>query len=434
MGGPDDSGTVDARGAEPSRRKRRVGGLLRTRDFGLLWVGESTSAVGSSITTVALPLVAVATLHASPATVALLTASSWLPWLLIGLPAGVWVDRWPRRRTLLIANVVSAVVLVTVPIAAWADVLTMATLLVVALLAGTAGIFLNVAFNAFLPHLVSGDDLVEGVAKLQTSGSVAQVAGPGLGGLLAQAVGAVSGVLVDSVTFLVSAACLLGVRPEPEPRPAAADRHGMRRQIAEGIGFILRGPLLRAILVVAAVTNFAMLGITALRVVYLVRTDGAAPGTVGLVIGIGSLGAVVGAAIAARASRRFGSARTYLVANLVAAPFILLLPVGGLAVFAVGSFVVAGGATVSNVMTMTFRGHVVPVHMLGRVTAASRLFVFGAIPFGAVTSGLLAATFGVRAAMWALAVLYAVTPLPLLATPVRVLRDFPRRVRMDAVS
>src|SRR5690348_14916199 len=126
-----------------------VAGLLRTRNFALLWIGQSTSAIGSAITTVALPLVAISTLHAGPGMVALLTAATWLPWLLIGLPAGVWVDRWPRRRTLLIADIVSAVVLVAVPIAAWTDVLTMAMLLAAALLAGIAGVFANVAFNAF---------------------------------------------------------------------------------------------------------------------------------------------------------------------------------------------------------------------------------------------------------------------------------------------
>lgn len=437
MPAPTDSDTGDSAGTPDrnvSSANRPVGGLLRTRNFGLLWVGESTSAVGSSITTVALPLVAVSTLHASPAMVTLITASSWLPWLLIGLPAGVWVDQWPRRRTLLIANVASAVVLITIPVAAWANVLTMTVLLVAALLAGTAGIFFNVAFNAFLPHLVSSEDLMEGNSKLQTSASVAQVAGPGLGGLLAQAAGAVNGILIDSFTFLVSAACLLGLRPEPEPRRSAVDRPRMLRQIADGIGFIMRGPLLKAILMVAATTNFAMLGITALRVVYLVRTDGAAPGTVGIVIGLGSLGGVVGAALASRVSRRFGSARTYLVANVAVAPFVLLLPLGGLALFAVGSFVVSAGATAANVMTMTFRGNFVPAHLLGRVTAASRIFVFGTIPLGAVTSGLLASALGIRPAMWALTVLYALTPLPLLATPVRTLRDFPGRAAHEVVN
>lgn len=414
---------------KPASRHRPVGGLLRTRNFALLWIGESTSAFGSSITTVALPLVAISTLQADAAMVSLLTAATWLPWLLIGLPVGVWVDRWPRRRTLGIANLVSAVVLVTIPIAAWTNVLTMTMLLVAALLAGTAGIFLNVAFNAFLPHLVSSEDLMEGNSKLQTGASVAHVVGPGLGGLLAQAAGAVSGVLIDAFTFLVSAACLLAIRSKPEPRPSAGDHPAMLRQIAEGIGFIMRGSLLRAMLAVAALTNFAMLGITALRVVFLVRTEGVAPGTVGFVIGVGSLGGILGAALASRVSRRFGSARTYLVANLAAAPFVLLLPLGGhgwgLTLFAAGSFVALAGATMSNVMTMTFRGNFVPAHLLGRVTAASRIFVFGTIPLGAVTAGILASTLGIQAAMWTLAVLYVITPLPLLTTPARTLRDFP---------
>jgi MFS family permease len=416
---------------EPVPRHSPVGGLLRTRNFALLWIGESTSAVGSAITTVALPLVAVSTLHAGPAMVALLTAAAWLPWLLIGLPAGVWVDRWPRRRTLAIADIVSAVVLVIIPIAAWTNVLTMTMLLVAALLAGTAGVFFNVAFNAFLPHLVCAQDLLEGNAKLQSSASVALVVGPGLGGLLAQAAGAVSGILIDSFTFLVSAACLLGLRPEPQPHPSVSGHPGMLRQIAEGIGFIMRGRLLQAMLVVAAVTNFAMLGIIALRVVFLVDTDGATPATAGFVIGVGSLGGILGAALASRAARRFGSARTYLVVNVAAAPFILLLPLGGhgwrLTLFAAGSFVTLAAATMSNVLTMTFRGTFVPAYLLGRVTAASRIFVFGTIPLGAATAGLLASALGIRAAMWALAVLYLITPLPLLATSARTLRDFPSK-------
>lgn len=413
----------------PARRDRGVGGLLRTRNFALLWIGESASALGSAITTVALPLVAVSTLNAGPAMVALITASTWLPWLLIGLPAGVWVDRWPRRRTLLFANLASAVVLVVVPIAAWTGVLTMAMLLVAALLAGTAGVFFNVAFNAFLPHLVGADDLLEGNAKLQTSTSVALVAGPGLGGLLAQSVGAVSGILVDAVTFLVSAACLLGLRAAPEPRPHVGDRPGMLRQIGEGIAFIMRGRLLQIMVAVAAAMNFAMMGITALRVVFLVRTLGAPPATAGLVIGAGSLGAILGAVVASRLARRFGNARTYVVANLAAAPFVVLLPAGGhgwgLALFAVGSFVAVAGATVSTVMTVTFRGTFVPAHLLGRVTAASRIFVFGTMPLGASAAGLLASAAGIRAALWVFAGLYVIAALPLLAPSVRTRRKFP---------
>src|SRR5580693_8683873 len=161
----------------PAASRKPVGGLLRTRNFGLFWVGESVSGLGSAITTVALPLVAVSTLHASTGMVALLTAANWLPWLLFGLPAGTWVDRWPRRRTLLAADLVSAAVLAAVPVAAWAGVLDIAMLLAAALLAGTSSVFFTLAFNAWLPHLLTPADRLEGNARLQTSAQAAQVAG-----------------------------------------------------------------------------------------------------------------------------------------------------------------------------------------------------------------------------------------------------------------
>jgi MFS family permease len=407
--------------------------LLRTRNFGLFWAGESISGFGSAITTVALPLVAVSTLHASTGLVALLTAANWLPWLLIGLPAGAWVDRWRRRRTLLTADLVSAVVLAAIPIAAWAGVLDIALLLAAVLVVGTSSVFFTLAFNGYLPHLVTPDDRLEGNAKLQTSAAVAQVAGPGLGGLLTQLAGAVCGLLIDAVTFLVSAACLLSLRIGPEPGPARAERPSMVRQIAEGFQVFRQGGFLLPMLAVATMINFFTLGVFALRIVFLVRTAGAAPGTVGAVISLGSLGGILGAALASRTVSRFGSARTYLAVNIVTAPFMLLLPASGagwrLALFAIGSFAVLAGSTMSGVITVTFRGNYIPAHLLGRVTAATGFVVSGTVPLGAATAAALATAFGIRTAMWALAIGFAVTPLPLLATSMRTMRDFPTQPR-----
>lgn len=418
-----------AGGRVSAARRRPVGGLLRTRNFGLFWAGESISGFGSAITTVALPLVAVSTLHASTGLVALLTAANWLPWLLIGLPAGTWVDRWPRRRTLLAADLVSAAVLAAVPIAAWTGVLTTAMLLAAVLAAGTSSMFFTLACNAYLPHLLPSGDRLEGNAKLQTSAAAAQVAGPGLGGLLTQVAGAVCGLLIDALTFVVSAACLLSLRTGPEPRPARADRPRMVRQIAEGLEPWRHGGFLLPMLAVAAMINFGMLGVFALRIVYLVRTDGAAAGTVGALISVGSLGAILGAALASRTVSRFGSARTYLAVNVATAPFMLLLPASGpgwrLVLFATGSVVVLAGSAMSGVITFTFRGNYIPAHLLGRVTAATGFVVSGTVPLGAATAAALATAFGIRTAMWALATLFAVTPLPLLATSLRTMRDFP---------
>jgi MFS family permease len=420
----------------PSVPRRRMGGLLRTRDFGLLWAGESISGFGSAITTVALPLVAVSTLHASVGTVALLTAASWLPWTLIGLPAGTWVDRWPRRRTLLTADLVSAAVLAAIPSAAWTGVLTVTMLLAAALAAGTSSMFFSLAFNAYLPHLLTSDDRLEGNARLQTSAQAAQVAGPGLGGLLAQLAGPVCGLLADALTFLVSAACLLSLRAGPEPRPAQASRPRMIRQIAEGLDPWRHGGFLLPMLVVAATMNFAMMGVFALRIVFLVRAEGAGPGTAGVLISLGSIGGLLGAALARRAVTRFGSARTYLIVSIATAPFMLLLPATGhgwrLLLFPAGSFVVLAGLAMAGVITFTFRANYIPPHLLGRVTAATGFVVAGTVPLGAATAGALATAFGIRAALWALAALFAVLPNFLLATSLRTLRDFPDRPRQGA--
>ncbi|MFI7643868.1 MFS transporter [Nonomuraea sp. NPDC049400] len=410
-------------------KKRRLGGLLRTRNFRLLWAGESVSALGSAITTVAVPFVAVTTLHASTGEVAMLTAASWVPWFLIGLPAGTWVDRWPRRRILLAADLVSAVVLAAIPVAAWTDVLTVPMLLAAVLIIGTSSMFFTLAFNGYLPHLVAPDDRMEGNARLQTSASAAQIAGPGLGGLLTEVAGAVGGLLIDAVTFIVSAACLLGLRTTPEPRAAAGERPSMVRQLSEGLGYFKYGEFMLPMLIVAAMINIGMLGVFSLRIVFLVRAEGVAPGTVGALISLASLGGLLGAALASRVVARFGSARTYVGVNVVTAPFMLLLPASGpgwqLALFTVGSFVVMAGGTMSGIVTATFRVNYIPAHLLGRVTAASRFVISGTVPLGAAAADVLATAFGIGAAMWVLAIFFAVTPLLMLATSMRSMRDFP---------
>lgn len=409
-------------------KKRLPGGLFRTRNFALLWAGESVSGLGSAITTVAVPFLAITVLHASTGTVALLTAATWLPWFLIGLPAGTWVDRWPRRRILVSANLVSAAVLTAIPVAAWTGVLTVPMLLAAVLIAGTSSMFFTLAFNAYLPHLLAPDDRMEGNAKLQASASAAEIAGPGLGGLLTEVAGAVGGLLIDAVTFIVSAACLLRLRTTPEPR-AAGERPGMVRQLSEGLGYFKYGEFMLPMLIVAAMINLGMLGVFSLRIVFLVRAEGIAPGTVGGLISLASLGGLLGAVLASRAVARFGSARTYVGVNVVTAPFMLLLPASGpgwrLVLFTVGSFVVMLGATISGTVTATFRVNYIPAHLLGRVTAVSRFVISGTVPLGAAIASVLATAFGIGAAMWVLATFFAATPLLLIATSMRSMRDFP---------
>lgn len=287
---------------------RERGGLLRSRDFRLLWTGETTSVLGSSIAVVALPLVAVVTLQASTFAVGLLTAAAWLPWLLIGLPAGAWVDRRPKRPIMLVCNTVSMVVFLSVPVAAWFGLLTMAQLLVVALAGGVAKVFFNVAYRAYLPALVAKEDLLEANTKLQGSESVAQIGGPGLAGLLAQGFGAATGVLADAVSFGISVLCLRSIRFR-EPRRPAATRSRLRDEIRDGLDLVVHDRFLLVFAVFGATSNVALMGYQSIEVVFLARDLGAGPGVIGLVLAMVGVGGVFGAALSSRLAAQVGTAR-----------------------------------------------------------------------------------------------------------------------------
>ncbi|GAA3254832.1 MFS transporter [Nonomuraea helvata] len=286
-------------------------GLLRRRDFRLLWIGESISSLGSSVTGVALPLVAVTVLDTPPFAVGVLAAAAWLPWLLIGLPAGVWVDRLPRRPVMLVADCVSMAAFLSVPIAAALGRLTIGQLIAVALVAGTAKVFFATAYRAYLPFLVDGPDLLEANAKLQGSEQVANLAGPGLAGLLAQLFSAVGSLVADAASFAVSAICLARIerREAHTPKP----RRRLRAEIRDGILLVARDPLLRGNTLYGCAANLALTGYTSLTVLFLVDDVGIGAGETGLLIAATGLGGIVGAMVARPMAARFGSARAVLL-------------------------------------------------------------------------------------------------------------------------
>lgn len=258
--------TADTRSDPASTPARQAGGLLRHRDFRLLWAGQAVSSIGSNVTTVALPLVAVTVLNAGTFQVAVLTAAAWLPWLLIGLPAGAWVDRLPRRPVMVVCDLLCALAFLSVPLAAVLDRLTVVHLLVVALGAGAARVFFETADQVYLPVLLRPEQLPEGNAKLQATQTASYVIGPGLAGLIAQLIGAVAALLLDALTFLLSAVLLLRIRTV-EPRARREDRsRALRRDIAEGLRFVARDPYLRVLTVFGAASNIGLTGYQAVLV------------------------------------------------------------------------------------------------------------------------------------------------------------------------
>ncbi len=421
---------VDPTNDMPDRPRTRWGVFARP-DFRLLWVGETVSGLGNSITVVALPLIAVVALDAGSTAVGLLAGAVWLPWLLLGLPVGAWVDRLHKRPLMIACDLVAFVALASIPLAAWLDALTFQHLVVVALTCGTAAVCFNTAYHSYIRIVLDGRDLLEGNAKLQGSEAATQVAGPGVAGLLAQAFGAVTALVADAVTFLVSALCLKRISVvEPDHALDDEERASLRRQIIEGLRFVGRDRYLRPMVTWGAVINMALMGYQAVQVVFLVRTVGLNPAMVGLLLTSGSTGGIVGALVATRVSRRFGTGRGLLLLQAATAPFALLLPMTtagpGLLLFAMGAFLVGIGVSVANIVVGSFRQTYCPPHMLGRVVATAMMINHSTIPLGSLLGGVLGDAVGYRPAMWIMIGIVAPSWLILAMSPMRRERDLPQ--------
>lgn len=411
-------------------RQSGVGGLWRRRGFRLLWSGETVSQFGNAVAVVGLPLVAIDTLKAGAFAVALLNAVAWLPWVVVGLLAGAWTDRLKKRPLMLACDVAAALLFGGVPLAASAHVLTIGLLLAAAFLAGVANVFFTTAYQAYVPVVAGPGDLTEANAKLQASKSAAQVGGPGLGGAVAQLLGAPVGLLLDAASFLVSAVCLLLIKEREPVREEAQEKTRLHQEIAEGIRFLAADPFLRPLTMYAALVNIPLGGIDALLLLFLVRTVGVSPGAAGAIMALVGAGCLVGALFARRVARVVGTARAVLLWTTLSAPFGLIVPLAtrGPGVLLVSGYAVSSAGVIAfNVLNATFRQSYCPAGMLGRVAATTYTLCLGCIPVGALLAGSLAAAYGTRLALWIMAGALAAAGALLLFSALRGVRDFPVR-------
>jgi len=408
---------------------RSVLARLGGRDFALLWGGTTVSACGTAVTTIALPLVAVVALRASTFEVGIVSSAGFAAWLLLGLSAGVLVDRLPRRPLLVACDLVRALVLMSVPVLWWLGALTLAQLVAVAFVVGVATVFFDVAFQTYLPSVVDPEQLLGGNSKLQGSESAAYVGGPALGGALTQAVGAATTLLADVASYIASACCLLAVRRKERPNEERSEL-GMLAQIREGLGHVRHHAILGPLALAAASLNFFGAAVEAIAVVFLIRTVHLSPGLAGVLLAASGAGGVLGAAVVSRMSARLGEARALLVVSAVGPVLSLLIPMttpgAGLLLYAVGAIGINGFTVVFSVLARSYRQLATAPRLLGRVTATIRFVSWGVLPIGALVGGALGTAFGNRGALWIICVASLVTPLPVLASPNRRLRDFPR--------
>ncbi|WP_344473962.1 MFS transporter [Nonomuraea monospora] len=393
------------------------GSPSRRRDFRLLLLGQTTTQLGTQVSGVAIPLLAVVTLDATPLQLGLVTAAGTIAFALIGLPAGAWIDRWRRRPVLVAADLARALLLATVPLAALLGTLTIAQLVVVSLLAGVARVFFDVGYQSYLPSVVGRGGLLAGNSAMESVRACGQVAGPGIGGWAVSVLGAANVVLVQAVTFAVSAVSLLAVRaPEPPPAPQAAH---LVREIGEGLAFVVRTRVLRATAITSAAGNFAFAIASAASFPFMIHTLGLTPAGLGLVLGAGSLAAMAGAALTPLLARRAGSARIIWLSLAVTGPLGLLCPLAqpgwAVALFVIGTAAGELGQIVYAITNVSLRQHLCPERLLGRVNATMRFLMMGLFPLGALLGGVIGEAAGPRQALWAAGVVIVVSPLPVYA-------------------
>lgn len=406
--------------------------LWRHRDFLKLWGAQSISLFGSEITTLALPLTAVTLLHASPLQMGLLGMFGKAPFLLFSLFAGVWLDRVRRRPILISTDIARAILLVSIPVAAFLNVLTLLQLYIVVFAVGALSVVFEIAHYAYVPFLLSRAQLVEGNSKIQVSYSVAESGGPGVAGLLTQIISAPFAVLVDAVSFLASA-LLLGALHTREPtQPPAQHATPMWRAAMEGMETLLLHPLLRRIILASVLSEGFGAAVLSIYVLYVTRELQLSPGMIGLIFAIGGCAAVPGALLAERVARRIGVGRAIIGGWLVEGLGRLLIPlaVGPAAVLILMAAQAVMGATgtVANIHQWTLRQNVIPEHLQARVTASHRFIVFGASAIGALLGGVLATWLGLYLALVACAVAALLGPLSAIYSPLRDIREQPSHV------
>jgi len=412
--------------------------LWHHRDFRQLWIAETASHVGTQVVGVALPVVAVAVLDATPLEMGVLTALETAAFLLIALPAGAWVDRWRRQRVLVRADVVRALALVTIPVAYLLDALTLGQLYLVAAVVGTATVFFDVAYQSYLPSLVDRSQLTDGNGKLEVSRAVAQVAGPGLTGVLLRVLAAPLLIVVTAAGYLLSAFFVGRIR-HVDVVPDRSTRRRLRVEIGEGLSFVVRHPLLRRIVACTGTGNLFGAITGTLLAIYVLRTLGLAESTLGLVLSAGAAGGLLGAFTAARFARVVGEGRTIPLSAVGFGLFAALTPLAAsvegaarVVLLVGGSIGVSWAVVVYNVVQVSFRQRLCPPALLGRMNASVRFIVFGTMPVGGLLGGVLGTAIGVVPALWVAVAGQLLAALPVVLSPLLGMRDLPDA--LDATS
>ena len=411
--------------------------LLRHPDFLKLWTAETVSVFGSAITQLALPLIAATYLQVTPFEFGLLTTIEFLPFILLSLPAGVWVDRLRRRPILIVADLGRAIAIASIPIAFYFEALTIWQLYLVGFINGCFTVFFDIAYQSYLPSVVERDQLVDGNSKLEITRSAAQILGPGAAGILIGLLRAPFAMVLDALSYLWSAAFVFWIRrPEPTVEPHDEEAHGpkpsMRQEIAVGLRYVTGHRWLRSIAATTGISNFFGSVLGAILILYLVRERGLGPAAIGIAFSIGSTGVLLAALAAGAATKRLGVGRMLVITAIgfsvaglpvAFAPDALIFWAVALSGFMGGFFGVAW-----NINQVSLRQAITPPRMQGKMNATMRFILWGTMPVGAILGGALGSIIGLYPTIVIGAVGGLVAFIPVTLSSVRHITTMPESV------
>ncbi|WP_151524643.1 MFS transporter [Serinicoccus kebangsaanensis] len=414
---------------------QRPASLWRHHDFRQLWMGDTVSVFGAQFVGFAMPLMAVQLLGADAFQMGLLAALESLAFLLIGLPAGAWVDRWRKRTVLVLGDLTRAALLLTLPVAWLLDALTMWQVYVVAFGVGCITVFFDVANQSYLPEIVDSDQIGDGNGKLQASQQTAIVVGPAAAAFMVRLLGSPLTIAVTSVCMGLSSLFVSRIRHR-EQAPDPTSRRPLVTEIREGLSFVLDHPLLRRIVACTGTSNFASSGMFALFVLYAVTTLGLSETTLGLVLSLGAVGGILGAVSSGWFGRFVGEGRAIPIAAVLSGVALFSVPLASILppvpTLLVGNLLISWGVVVYNVVQVSFRQRLCPKPLLGRMNASIRFLVWGPMPIGGFLGGVLGQQLGLVPTLWIFAVVALLASLPVLLSPLAGMRELPRE--LDALS
>ncbi|MDF2679530.1 MAG: conserved hypothetical rane protein [Brevibacillus sp.] len=397
--------------------------IMSNNGFRTFWLSHTATQFGSQVALLGLPLVASLTLSSTPLEMGILGALEFAPFLLIGLIAGVWVDRFRRRPLLIFSNIGRALILALIPVASFAGVLRIEWLYVIAFLTGIGTVFFDIAYQSYLPALVNREQLVKGNSLLEGSRSAAQMCGPGLAGAIVLVTAAPFAILTTSFSFLLSALALLFIKQEERVSSGQGATRGLWDDIREGLRLSFSEPLVFGVIRCAGIFNFSWNVMFSVYVLYAIEELRLSSGWLGFVYGGMGVGFFLGASLVHKAIRRFGMGPVVIGSAAIAAcggPFApLAVGSDGLTALTLsaGQFFFGLGVSMWSISTLSLRQAIVPAHLQGRVNATVRFVSWGAYPLGSLAGGYLGDTFGMRIALITGAVGLAVSVLTLFFTP-----------------